>query len=82
MINEISQQEAEANESEFMIDTVKSLQTQHLDEPDAIIRVVDQNLNLVFKIDTRAEANVLPTSDYGVMVPKQQLQLTRDVLTS
>ncbi|KAK2713844.1 hypothetical protein QYM36_009658 [Artemia franciscana] len=63
-----------------MIDTVNSLQTQHLDGPNAIIRVVDQNLNLVFKIDTRTEANVLPTIDYRGMVP--QLQPTRDALTS
>ncbi|KAK2712902.1 hypothetical protein QYM36_011566 [Artemia franciscana] len=65
-----------------MLDTVNSLQTQHLDGPDAIIRLVDQNLNLVFKIKTGAEANVLTTSNYRYMVPKPQVQLTRDVLTS
>ena len=68
MINKISQQKVRANASKFMIDTVNTLQTQHLDGPNAIIRVVDHNLNLLFKIDTIAEANVLPTSDYRCMV--------------
>ncbi|KAK2712816.1 hypothetical protein QYM36_011493 [Artemia franciscana] len=64
-----------------MIDAVNSLQTQHLDGPNAIMRAVDQNLNLAFKTNTRAEANVLPTSDYRCMIPTLQLQTTRDVLT-
>ncbi|KAK2707858.1 uncharacterized protein LOC136028662 [Artemia franciscana] len=65
-----------------MINTVNSLQTQHLDGLNAIIRIVDHNLNLVFKIDPRAKANVLPTSDYRCMVPKPQLQPSRGVLRS
>ena len=81
VINEISQQGAKANASKFMIDAVNSLQTQHLDGPNAIMRAVDQNLNLAFKTNTRAEANVLPTSDYRCMIPTLQLQTTRDVLT-
>ena len=65
-----------------MIDTVNSMLVKHADGPDAVIRIVDQKLDLVFKIDTGAEANVLPVSDYNSMVPKPCLQPTKDILTS
>ncbi|KAK2712390.1 hypothetical protein QYM36_011167 [Artemia franciscana] len=81
-VNEISQQEAGTSASEFMIDTVNSMLVKHADGPDAVIRIVDQKLDLVFKIDTGAEANVLPVSNYNSMVPKPRLQPTKDILTS
>ncbi|KAK2713261.1 hypothetical protein QYM36_009211 [Artemia franciscana] len=81
-VNEISQQEAGTSASEFMIDTVNSMPVKHTDRPDAVIRIVDQKLDLVFKINTGAEANVLPVSDYNSMVPKPRLQPTKDILTS
>ena len=65
-----------------MIDTVNSMLVKYTDGPDAVIRIVDQKLDLVFKIDTGAEANVLPVSDYNSMVPKPRLQPTKDILTS
>ncbi|KAK2702145.1 hypothetical protein QYM36_019275, partial [Artemia franciscana] len=81
-VNEISQQEAGTSASEFMIETVNSMPVKHTDGPDAVIRIVDQKLDLVFKIDTGAEANVLPVSNYNSMVPKPRLQPTKDILTS
>ena len=81
-VNEISQQEAGTSASELMIDTVNSMLVKHADGPDAVIRIVDQKLDLVFKIDTGAGANVLPVSDYYSMVPNPRFQPTKDILTS
>jgi hypothetical protein len=82
VVNEISQQEADTNASEFMINTVNCRLLKHADGSDVVIRIVDQKLDLVFKTDTGAEANVLPVSDYNSMVPKPCLQPAKDILTS
>ncbi|KAK2710069.1 hypothetical protein QYM36_013668 [Artemia franciscana] len=81
-VNEISQQEAGTSASEFMIDTVNSMLLKHADGPDAVIRIVEQKLDLVFKIDTGAEANVLPVSDYNNMSYASATKKVRNRLTS
>ncbi|KAK2716857.1 hypothetical protein QYM36_007117 [Artemia franciscana] len=65
-----------------MIDTVNSMLVKHADGPDAVIRIVDQKLDLVFKIDTGAEANVLPVSDYNSMSYASATRKVRNRFTS
>jgi hypothetical protein len=55
---------------EFMIESISS--EEKAEKPYAPIRLVEHNIELGFKIDTSAKANILPLKDFDKLAKKSQ----------
>ncbi|KAK2704050.1 hypothetical protein QYM36_017626 [Artemia franciscana] len=61
----------------------ESISTEEkVEKPYALIKLTENDSELAFKIDTGAEANILPLKDFNKLARKPALLLTADVLTS
>ncbi|KAK2717515.1 hypothetical protein QYM36_006334 [Artemia franciscana] len=62
---------------------IESISTEEkVEKPYALIKLTENDSELAFKIDTGAEANILPLKDFNKLVIKPALLPTADVLTS
>ncbi|KAK2713685.1 hypothetical protein QYM36_009531 [Artemia franciscana] len=62
---------------------IESISTEEkVEKPYALIKLTENDSELAFKIDTGAEANILPLKDFNKLARKPALLLTADVLTS
>ena len=65
---------------EFMIESIST--EEKVEKPYALIKLTENDSELAFKIDTGAEANILPLKDFNKLARKPALLPTADVLTS
>ncbi|KAK2704438.1 hypothetical protein QYM36_016737 [Artemia franciscana] len=65
---------------EFMIESIST--EEKVEKPYALIKLTENDSELAFKIDTGAEANILPLKDFNKLARKAAPLPTADVLTS
>ena len=62
---------------------IESISTEEkVEKLYALIKLTENDSELVFKIDTGAKANIMPLKDFNKLAKKPALLLTADVLTS
>ena len=67
--------------SQYFIESIQSKEETY-NEPVAKLYLTKERMNVEFKIDTGAEANVIPTRTIDKMVPRPKIIPTSDILTS
>ncbi|KAK2704046.1 hypothetical protein QYM36_017622 [Artemia franciscana] len=67
--------------SQYFIESIQTMEEKN-NEPVAKLYLTKEGINMEFKIDTGAEANVVPMKTLNKMHPQPKLRPTSDILTS